>query len=188
MGIRASATSELIFEDCRVPAENLLGKEGMGFMIAMRTLDRTRPGVAAQALGIAQGAYDHAVEYARQRVQFGQPISSFQATQFKFANMATEIEAARALIYQVSKMIDEGSKDFSKESAMSKLYASEVAMRVSTEAVQIFGGYGYSKEYPIEKYMRDAKITTIYEGTSEIQRGVIGLSVIKEAAKRKPIS
>jgi len=188
MGIRASATSELVFEDCRVPKENLLGKEGMGFLIAMRTLDRSRPGVAAQALGIAQGAFDHAVEYARQRVQFDQPISAFQATQFKFADMATEIEAARALIYQVSKMIDAGSNDFSKESAMAKLYASEVAMKVATQAVQIYGGYGYMKEYPIEKYMRDAKITTIYEGTSEIQRSVIGLSVIKEAAKRKPIS
>jgi alkylation response protein AidB-like acyl-CoA dehydrogenase len=185
MGIRASATCELIFEDCRVPKENLIGKEGMGFLIAMRTLDRSRPGVASQALGIAQGALDHAVEYSRGRVQFGQPISAFQAIQFKLANMATEIEAARALIYSAARMIDAGVNNFSKEAAMAKLYASDVAMRVTTEAVQIFGGYGYMKEYPVEKYMRDAKITQIYEGTNEIQRGVIGHALIREAASKK---
>ncbi len=185
MGIRASATCELIFEDCRIPAENLIGKEGMGFPIAMRTLDRSRPGVAAQALGIAQGAFDHAVKYSRERVQFDQPISSFQAIQFKLADMATKIEAARALTYATARMVDAGYKDFSKESAMCKLLAGDVAMEVTTEAVQIFGGYGYMREYPVEKYMRDAKITQIYEGTSEIQRSVIGKAVIKEAASHK---
>jgi alkylation response protein AidB-like acyl-CoA dehydrogenase len=185
MGIRASATCELIFEDCRIPKENLIGKEGMGFPVALRTLDRSRPGVAAQALGIAQGALDLAVGYARKRIQFGQSVASFQATQFKFADMATRIEAARALIYSVSRMIDAGVKDFSKESAMAKLFASDVAMDVTVEAVQIFGGYGYMQEYPIEKYMRDAKITQIYEGTSEIQRNVIGRAVVKEGASKQ---
>jgi len=185
MGIRASITSELIFEDCRIPKENLIGKEGMGFPIAMRTLDRSRPGVAAQALGIAQGALDHAVAYSRQRIQFGQPISALQAIQFKLANMATKIEAARNLIYHVARNIDMGEKNFSKEAAMAKYYASEVAMQVTTDAVQVFGGYGYMKEYPVEKYMRDAKITQIYEGTSEVQQGVIGKALIKEAASKK---
>lgn len=182
MGIRASATSELVFEECRIPAANLIGREGMGFPIAMRTLDRSRPGVAAQALGIAQGAFDHAVAYSRQRVQFDQPISAFQGVHFKLADMATKIEAARGLVYNCARMIDAGIKDISKESAMCKLYAGDVAMEVTTDAVQIFGGYGYSKEYPVEKYMRDAKITQIYEGTAEIQRSVIGKAVIKEAA------
>jgi len=185
MGIRASATSELIFEDCKVPKENLIGKEGMGFIIAMRTLDRSRPGVAAQAIGIAQGALDHAVKYSRERIQFGQPISSFQGIQFKLADMATRIEAARALTYSVARMIDNGLKDISKEAAMCKLFASDVAMYVTTEAVQIFGGYGYMKEYPVEKFMRDAKVTQIYEGTNEIQRNVIARHTIKEAASKK---
>jgi len=185
MGIRASATSELIFEDCRVPKENILGKEGMGFIVAMKTLDHSRPGVASQALGIAQGALDHAVEYSRHRVQFDQPISSFQAIQFKLADMATRVEAARNLIYHVARNVDAGEKNFTKEAAMAKLYAAEVAMYVTTEAVQVFGGYGYMKEYPVEKYMRDAKITQIYEGTSEIQRSVIGKALIKEAASKK---
>jgi alkylation response protein AidB-like acyl-CoA dehydrogenase len=185
MGIRASATCELVFEDCRIPKENLIGKEGSGFSVALRTLDRSRPGVAAQALGIAQGALDHALAYSRKRVQFGQPVSSFQATQFKFADMGTKIEAARALIYSVARMVDAGARDFSKEAAMAKLFASDVAMEVTTEAVQIFGGYGYMKEYPIEKYMRDAKITQIYEGTSEIQRNTIGRAMVKEAASKK---
>jgi alkylation response protein AidB-like acyl-CoA dehydrogenase len=183
MGIRASITSELIFEDCRIPAANLIGKEGLGFIVAMKTLDMSRPGVAAQALGIAQGAFDHAIKYARERVQFGKPIVAFQATQFKLAEMATRIEAARALIYATAKSQDAGVKDISKESAMCKYYAAETAMWVTTEAVQIFGGYGYMKEYPVEKYMRDAKITQIYEGTSEIQRDVIGKALIREAAK-----
>ena len=185
MGIRASATCELVFEDCRIPAANLIGKEGMGFPVAMRTLDRSRPGVAAQALGIAQGALDQAVRYSRERIQFGQPISAFQATQFKLADMATQIEAARAMIYSTARMIDAGAKDISKESAMCKLFASDVAMAVTTEAVQIFGGYGYMKEYPVEKMMRDAKITQIYEGTNEIQRSVIVKALIKEAASTK---
>ncbi len=185
MGIRASATSEVVFQDCKVPKENLLGREGEGFMVAMKTLDKSRPGVAAQALGIAQGAFDHAVKYARQRRQFGQSIASFQAIQFMIADMATQIEASRAVIYSVAKMIDSGSKDFGKESAMAKVLAGDVAMKVTTDAVQIFGGYGYMKEYPVEKYMRDAKITQIYEGTNQIQRSVIAHHVIRESAKHK---
>jgi alkylation response protein AidB-like acyl-CoA dehydrogenase len=182
MGIRASATCEVVFQDCRIPKENLLGKEGQGFLIAMKTLDRSRPGVAAQAVGIAQGALDHAVRYARTRHQFGQSISSFQAIQFMLADMATDVEAARALVYATAKMIDAGEKDYGRESAMCKVLAGDVAMRVTTDAVQIFGGYGYMKDYPIEKYMRDAKITQIYEGTNQIQRGVIARHVIKESA------
>jgi len=182
MGIRASATSEVVFQDCKVPKENLLGREGQGFMIAMKTLDKSRPGVAAQALGIAQGAFDHAVKYARTRRQFGQTIASFQAIQFMLADMATKIEASRALIYATAKMIDAGLKDFGKESAMTKVMAADVAMEVTTNAVQIFGGYGYMKDYPVEKYMRDAKITQIYEGTNQIQRSVIARHVIKESA------
>ncbi len=185
MGIRASATCEVVFQDCVVPKANLLGREGQGFMIAMKTLDKSRPGVAAQALGIAQGAFDHAVRYARERHQFGQSIASFQAIQFMLADMATQIEAARALIYNTAKMIDAGEKDFAKESAMSKVLAGDVAMSVTTDAVQIFGGYGYMKDYPIEKYMRDAKITQIYEGTNQIQRNVIARHVIKESASGK---
>ncbi len=183
MGIRASATRELVFQDCRVPRENLLGREGLGFAVAMKTLDQARPGVGAQALGIAQGALDEAVQYAHSRVQFGKPISSFQAVQHMLADMATQIEAARALIYAVSRMIDSGAKHFSKESAMSKLLASDVAMKVTTDAVQIFGGYGYMKDYPVEKMMRDAKITQIYEGTNQIQRSVIAGNLIKELAR-----
>ncbi len=183
MGIRASATRELVFQDCRVPKENLLGREGLGFAVAMKTLDQARPGVGAQALGIAQGALDEAVQYAHSRVQFGKPISSFQAVQHMLADMATQIEAARALIYAVSRMIDSGAKNFSKESAMSKVLASDVAMKVTTDAVQIFGGYGYMKDYPVEKMMRDAKITQIYEGTNQIQRNVIAGNLIKELAR-----
>ncbi|NTV53021.1 MAG: acyl-CoA dehydrogenase [Candidatus Firestonebacteria bacterium] len=183
MGIRASATRELVFTNCKVPAENVLGKEGMGFIVAVNTLNNSRPGVGAQALGIAAGALDEAVAYARQRVQFGQPIASIQAVQHMLANMATEVEAARALIYQTAKTIDAGEKSFAKISAMSKLFASEVAMRVTTDAVQVMGGYGYMREYPVEKMMRDAKITQIYEGTSQIQRNEIALQLIKEAAK-----
>ncbi len=185
MGIRASATRELVFNNCRVPAKNILGKEGMGFIVAVNTLNSSRPGVASQALGIAAGALNEALHYARQRVQFGQPIAGIQAVQHMLANMATEVEAARALIYQTARTIDAGEKSFAKISAMSKLYASEVAMRVTTDAVQILGGYGYMKEYPVEKMMRDAKITQIYEGTSQIQRNEIALQLIKEAAKGK---
>ena len=180
MGIRASSTSELVFEDCRIPKENLLGKEGMGFIVAMKTLDRTRPGVAAQALGIAQGAFDEAVKYSTERVQFGQPISAFQAIQHILADMAVQIEAARALVYQTCRMIDSGAKSFSKESALCKVMASDVAMKVTTDAVQVLGGYGYMKEYPVEKRMRDAKITQIYEGTNQIQRNIIALEILKE--------
>jgi len=185
MGIRCSATRELIFNDCRIPKENLLGREGMGFLVAMRTLDKSRPGVAAQAIGIAQGALDDAVKYARERIQFGKPISSFQGIQFMLADMATQIEAARALLYAGARYIDSGAKDISKISSMTKLFASDVAMKVTTDAVQIFGGYGYMKDYPVEKRMRDAKITQIYEGTNQIQREIIALQLIKEAAKSR---
>ncbi len=183
MGIRGSMTRELIFQDCRVPAENLIAREGMGFIVAMKTLDSSRPGVAAQALGIAVGALDEAVRYTRERKQFGKAISSFQGLQFMLADMATQVEAARSLVYSCARHMDKGHKDVSKESAMAKLYASDVAMSVTTDAVQILGGYGYMKEYPVEKMMRDAKITQIYEGTNQIQREVIALNLIKEAAK-----
>jgi len=184
MGIRGSTTRELIFQDCRVPKEDLIGREGMGFIAAMKTLDQSRPGVAAQALGIAAGALDEAVKYSRERRQFGKPISSFQGVQFMLADMATQVEAARTLVYQAARYIDSGAKDISKISAMSKLFASDTAMKVTTDAVQIFGGYGYMKEYPVENMMRDAKITQIYEGTNQIQREVIGLNLIKEAAAK----
>ncbi|MBU1853232.1 MAG: acyl-CoA dehydrogenase family protein [Candidatus Omnitrophica bacterium] len=182
MGIRASATSELIFSDCKIPKKNLLGREGMGFIVAMKTFDQSRPGVAAQALGIAQGALDLTVQYVKERKQFGKSISSFQGVQFMLADMATEIEAARALIYATARMTDSGAKKISKESAMAKLFASDMAMKVTTDCVQLFGGYGYMRDYPIEKFMRDAKITQIYEGTNQIQRGVIASSLIKEKA------
>ncbi len=186
MGIRASATRELIFDNCRVPKENLLGgKEGVGFVAAMRTFDRTRPGIGAQAIGVAQGALDAAVKYAHERVQFGQPISSFQAIQHMLADMATQVEAARALVYATAKMIDGGAKNFSKESSMAKVFASDVAMKVTVDALQVFGGYGYMKEYPVEKMVRDAKITQIYEGTNQIQRNIIALELIKELAGKK---
>lgn len=185
LGIRASATRELIFQDCKVPAENVLGSEGLGFAVAMKTFDQSRPGVAAQALGIAQGALDEAVKYARTRHQFGKPIISFQGLQFMLADMATQVEAARALVYQTARMIDAGEKRPAKESAMCKMFASDVAMKVTVDAVQIFGGYGYMKEYPVEKMMRDAKITQIYEGTNQIQREVIAHALIREYASGK---
>jgi len=179
MGIRASRTTQLIFNDCKVPKENLLGKRGLGFVIAMKTFDRTRPGVGAQAVGTAQGAFDEALAYAKTRVQFGRPVTSFQGVQFMIADMATQIEAARALVYATARMIDAGEKDIARESAMAKLFASDVAMRVTTDAVQLMGGYGYMKEYPVEKFMRDAKILQIYEGTNQIQRSVIASHLIK---------
>jgi len=183
MGIRASATRELIFQDCRVPAENVLGRPGTGFFTAMKTFDLSRPGVASQALGIAQGALDLAVKYARERRQFGVPISSFQGLRFMLADMATKIEAARALIYAVARWLDHGDpRKATMYSAMTKCFASDVAMEVTTNAIQVFGGYGYMKEYPIEKYMRDAKITQIYEGTNQIQRDEIGKGLIAAAA------
>ncbi len=185
MGIRCSATRELIFQDCRISKENIIGREGMGFIVAMKTLDRARPGVASQGVGLAQGALDHAVKYSRERVQFGQAISSFQAIQHMLADMATQTEAARALTYAAARMIDSGDENISREAAMSKLFATDVCMKVTTDAVQIFGGYGYMREYPVEKMMRDAKILQIYEGTNQIQRNVIGLALIKESAKKK---
>jgi alkylation response protein AidB-like acyl-CoA dehydrogenase len=185
MGIRSSSTRELVFKDCRVPEANLIGREGMGFIIAMRTLDRSRPGVGAQAVGIAQGALEAAVEYAQQRVQFGHPISSFQAVQHLLANMATEVEAARALVYAVARSIDAGAKSFSEEAAMAKVFASDAAMKVTTDAVQVLGGAGYMREYPVEKMMRDAKITQIYEGTNQVVRNAIALDLLKRKGKRE---
>ena len=184
MGIRGSTTRELIFTNCRIPRENLLGREGMGFIVAMKTFDYSRPGVAAQALGIATGAMEEALLYAKDREQFGKKIISFQGIQWMLADMATQIEAARALIYSVAQAIDRGEKNFSKESAMAKVFASDVAMRVTTDALQIFGGYGYMREYPVEKMMRDAKITQIYEGTNQIQRNIIAANLIKELKKQ----
>ena len=180
MGIRASATSELIFQDCRVHKDNLLGREGMGFIAAMRTFDKSRPGIGAQAVGIAQGALEEAVAFVKERKQFGQSISSFQAVQFMIADMASKIEMARSLIYSTARMIDSGAKDFSMPAAMSKLIASDMAMEVTTDAVQLMGGSGYMKEYPVEKMMRDAKIIQIYEGTNQIMRQIIGLDVLKK--------
>ena len=186
MGIRCSATRELVFQNCKINKEQILGKEGMGFIVAMKTLDMTRPGIGAQAVGIAQGALDEAVKYAKERIQFGRPIIALQAIQHMLADMATEVEAARCLLYQTARMMDANpGKRTTKESAMSKLYCSEVAMRVTTNAVQILGGYGYIREYPVEKMMRDAKITQIYEGTSQIQRNEIALQLIKESAAKK---
>ncbi|MDI9479401.1 MAG: acyl-CoA dehydrogenase [Syntrophomonadaceae bacterium] len=178
MGIRSSATYELIFENCRVPKENLLGKEGEGFKIGMMILDGGRNGIAAQALGIAEGAYEFALDYAKQRVQFGKPISDLQAIRFKLADMATRIEAAKLLTYKAAWL--EGQHEpYGMASAMAKVFAGDTAMYVTTEAVQILGGYGYSREYPVERMMRDAKITQIYEGTNEIQRVVISNLLLK---------
>jgi butyryl-CoA dehydrogenase len=185
MGIRASSTRELVFHDCRVPEENLIGKEGQGFIIAMRTLDRSRPGVGAQAVGIAQGALEAAVDYSRQRIQFGHPISAIQAVQHMLADMATNLEAARALVYAAARTLDAGAKSFTEEAAMAKLFASDMAMRVTTDAVQILGGAGYMREYPVEKMMRDAKITQIYEGTNQVVRNTIALELLKRKALRQ---
>jgi butyryl-CoA dehydrogenase len=178
LGINASGTAELVFQDLKVPAANLIGKEGEGFKIAMYTLDCGRIGIAAQAVGIARGGLEEAIKFAKDRVQFGKPISEFQAIQWMIADMATEIDAARLLTRRAAFLKDAGVP-FSKESAMSKLYSSEVAMRATTKAIQVHGGYGYSKEYPVERYFRDAKITEIYEGTSEIQRLVIAANILK---------
>jgi len=183
MGIRASTTRELVFHNCRVPRQNLLGREGSGFIITLKTLDRSRPGVGAQAVGLAQGALEAAVAYARERHQFGQPISSFQAIQHMLADMATQVEAARALVYAVARAIDTGVKDYTEAAAMAKLFASDMAMRVTTDAVQIFGGVGYMRDYPVEKMMRDAKITQIYEGTNQVLRNTIALELLKRKAK-----
>jgi len=178
LGIRSSPTLELIFEDCRVPAENVLGEEGQGFKIAMMTLDGGRNGIAAQAVGIAQGALDAAIAYAKERKQFGKPIGAQQGIGFKFADMATKVEAARLLTYQAA-WLESNGLPYGQASAMSKLFAGDTAMEVTTEAVQVFGGYGYTKDYPVERFMRDAKITQIYEGTNEIQRLVISRALLK---------
>ena len=178
MGIRSSPTMELVFENCRVPGDNLLGQEGQGFKVAMKTLDGGRIGIAAQALGIAQGAFDATVAYVKEREQFNKPIAAFQGVSFQLADMATQIEAARLLIYNAAYRASAGLS-YSQESAMAKLFASETAMKVTTQAVQLHGGYGYTREFPVERMMRDAKITEIYEGTSEIQRVVIGATLTK---------
>jgi alkylation response protein AidB-like acyl-CoA dehydrogenase len=183
MGIKGSTTGELVFRDCRVPGDNLLGEEGEGFKIAMRILDRSRPGVAAQGLGIAQGATDYALEYAKTRETMGRPIAEHQLIAAKLADMETMCEAARGLLYRFGRMVDAGVEEaeLTKASAMAKLLCGDVAMQVSTEAVQILGGYGYIQEYPVERFMRDAKITQIYEGTQEIQRLVIAREMLKES-------
>lgn len=185
MGIRASATTELIFNNSRIPKENLISREGMGFIVAMKTLDSSRTGVGSQGVGVAQGAIDEAMKFAKHRIQFGQPITSFQAVQHMLADMQTLTEAARSLVYSVARFADSGAKDISRASAMAKLFATDVAMKVTTDAVQVMGGSGYMKEYPVEKMMRDAKILQIYEGTNQIQRNVIAQDMIKEAARAK---
>ncbi|OPL13163.1 MAG: acyl-CoA dehydrogenase [delta proteobacterium ML8_D] len=184
MGLNASSTTELIMNDCRIPKDRILGRNGQGFLIAMRTLDIARPGIGAIAVGLAQAALDEAVTYARQRIQFGQPIISFQALQHMLADMATKLEASRALVYSVARTIDDGKKDTAKISAMAKLFATDMSMQVTTDAVQILGGYGYMKSYPVEKMMRDAKILQIYEGTNQIMRNIIGKALNKEYAKK----
>ena len=180
MGIRASSTTELIFKDCRIPADRLVGRQGTGFITVMKTLDLSRPGIGALGVGLAQGALDEAARYAKQRQQFGKPIIAFQAVQHLLADMAIGIESARALVYAAARHIQEHPKDMSKASAMCKTYATDVAMKVTTDAVQVMGGYGYMCEYPVEKMMRDAKILQIYEGTNQIQRNVIGQEINKE--------
>lgn len=184
MGIRASATRELVFDNCRVHKAQMLGKEGHGFFVTMKTFDATRPGVASQALGIAEGALELAVAYACERKQFGKTIASFQGLQFMLADMATQVQAAKQLVYAAARAVDENHPNKSALSAMAKMFASDTAMRVTTDAVQVYGGYGYMKEYPVEKMMRDAKITQIYEGTNQIQREVIALEMIKQIARK----
>jgi len=188
LGLRASDTAELIFEDCRIPASNRLGAEGEGFQLAMKTLDRSRPNIAAQALGVAQGALDYVIDYVQQRRQFGQPIASFQGVQFLLADMATAVEAARGLTYQAAIRVEEEGKGgarlvtANRYSAMAKMFATDVAMRVTTDAVQLLGGYGIMRDYPVERMMRDAKIFQIYEGTNQIQKIVIARSLLQGAA------
>jgi alkylation response protein AidB-like acyl-CoA dehydrogenase len=181
MGIKGSTTGEIFFNDCRIPADNLLGEEGEGFKIAMRVLDRSRPGIGAQGLGLAQGATDYALEYAKTREAFGKPIAEHQLVASMLADMETKCEAARGLLYKCGRMIDEDSPELTKISAMAKLYCTDVAMEVTTDAVQVLGGYGYMREYPVERMMRDAKITQIYEGTNQIQRLVIAREMVKES-------
>ncbi|MCG6551036.1 MAG: acyl-CoA dehydrogenase family protein [Candidatus Magnetominusculus sp. LBB02] len=185
MGIRASATCELVFDNCRVPRQNVLGRDGMGFIIAMKTLDQSRTGVGAQGVGVAQGAFEEACKFARTRVQFEKPIIGFQAIQHMLADMAIQIEAARSLVYSVARYVDSGAKDITKASAMAKTFATDVAMKVTTDALQVMGGSGYMRDYPLEKMMRDAKILQIYEGTNQIQRNVICQALIKELSRNK---
>jgi alkylation response protein AidB-like acyl-CoA dehydrogenase len=183
MGIRASATRELVFRNCLVPEENIIGKPGMGFLMTMKLLDRSRPGIGAQAVGLAQGALEAAVEYAQQRVQFGHPIIALPVVQDKLADMAIQVEAARALVYAAARTVDSGVKNFTEESAMAKVFASDAAMKVTTDAVQVCGGSGYMKDYPVEKMMRDAKITQIYEGSNEVLRSAIAFELRKRKAR-----
>ncbi len=185
MGIRASATRELVFNNCLVPEGNLIGKPGMGFIMTMKLLDKSRPGVAAQALGIAQGAFEAAHDYTRQRVQFGQPLIVQPVIQSMLADMSIQIEAARALVYGAARNTDSGSKNYTESSAMAKVFASDTAMRVTTDAVQLCGGSGYMRDYPVEKMMRDAKITQIYEGSNQVLRGAIALELRKRKARRE---
>ncbi|MBU0481159.1 MAG: acyl-CoA dehydrogenase family protein [Proteobacteria bacterium] len=183
LGIRASSTRELIFKDCRIPKDRMIGREGTGFFTVMKTLDLSRPGIASLGVGLGQAALDEAVNYAKQRVQFGKPIISFQAVQHILADMAIQLEASRALVYAAARHIDTGVKDVSKPSSMCKVMATDMAMKVTTDAVQILAGYGYMREYPVEKMMRDAKILQIYEGTNQIQRNVIGQALNKEYSR-----
>lgn len=185
LGIRTSATRELVFQDCRIPKDRVIGREGLGFIVAMKTFDKSRPGIGALGVGLAQGALDVAVEYTRKRVQFDKPIINFQAVQHKLANMAIKTEAARALIYSGARYMENAPPDASKIAAMCKVFASDTAMEVATEAVQVLGGYGYMQDYPVEKMMRDAKILQIYEGTNEIQRNIIGQELNKEYGRMK---
>lgn len=183
MGIRASSTTELIFKDCRIPKDRIIGRKGTGFITVMKTLDASRPGIAALGVGLAQGALDEAAVYAKQRVQFKKPIIAFQAVQHMLADMAIGVEASRSLVYSAAKFIDSKPKSISKVSSMSKVFATDMAMKVTTDAVQVMGGYGYMCEYPVEKMMRDAKILQIYEGTNQVQRNVVGQELNKEYAR-----
>ena len=182
LGIRASSTRELVFEDCLIPAENIIGREGIGFILTMKLLDRSRPGLGAQAMGLAQGALEAAIDYAKKRIQFGHPIFAQQAVQQILAEMAMRVEASRALVYSTARMVDNGAKGFTKESAMCKVFASDTAMRVTTDAMQVFGGVGYMRDYPIEKMFRDAKITQIYEGANQVLRSEIAFGLRKKKA------
>ncbi len=185
MGIRASSTRELIFRNCLVPEESMVGKPGMGFIMTMKLLDRSRPGIGAQAVGLAQGALEAAVDYTRQRIQFGHPLISLPVVQDILADMATRVEAARALVYAAARTVDSGAKSFTEESAMAKVFASDTAMKVATDAVQVCGGAGYMKDYPVEKMMRDAKITQIYEGSNQVLRNTIAIALRKRKARRE---
>jgi butyryl-CoA dehydrogenase len=185
LGIRTSSTRELIFRNCQVPEENMIGREGMGFIMTMKLLDSSRPGVGAQAVGLAQGALEAAMDYAQKRIQFGHAIIAIQAIQHMLADMATQVEAARLLVYAAAKTVDSGAKHFTEEAAMAKVFASDVAMKVATDAVQIFGGAGYMRDYPVEKMMRDAKITQIYEGSNQVLRNVIAVELRKRKAKQE---